>query len=244
MGWGGYKPYVSVAERKAKAKRKLSKMSNSSDFEPVEVEGRLIANTWWGKAWNTNLKSYADYSNRIGRGSSYVKNGMVIDLKINEGLVTSKVMGSGSNPYECIIKIKTISKKQWTDIKELTSSSFDSIQELLAGKFPKQLQETLLSRDTGLFPTPKEITFDCDCPDWADMCKHIAATLYGVGARLDSKPELIFSLRGVDMNELISATIAEHKSSLIDKASKVKTKRIMKIKDNPLGSMFDIDFKS
>jgi len=136
---------------------------------------------------------------------------MVIDLKITEGCIESMVMGSGSTPYKCSIKIKTLPKKQWADIKKLTSSSFDSVQSLLGGKFPKELQEVLSGK--GLFPAPREISFDCDCPDWADMCKHIAATLYAVGARLDNKPELLFSLRGVDMNELISDTIEDHKSS-------------------------------
>jgi len=247
MGWGGYAPYESVAEKKAKALKKIASMRKQkkyADIEPVAIEGRLVAKQWWGKAWCTNLESYADYSNRIGRGKSYVKNGMVIDLKIAEGKISSLVMGSGSTPYKCEISIKTLPKKQWAEIKKMTSSSFDSVQSLLGGKFPKELQEVLSGKGKGLFPAPREISFDCDCPDWADMCKHIAASLYAVGARLDHKPELLFSLRGVDMNELISDTIEEHKSSLIDKALKVKSKRIISIKDSPLGSMFDIDFKS
>jgi len=247
MSWGGYTPYVSVGEKKAKALKKIAQMRKQkkyADIEPVTIEGRLIAKNWWGKAWCKNLESYADYSNRIGRGKSYVKNGMVIDLKILEGRISSLVMGSGSKPYKCEISIKTLPKRKWSDIKKLTTSSFDSLQRLLGGKFPKELQVVLSDKGVGLFPAPREISFDCDCPDWADMCKHIAATLYAVGARLDHKPELLFSLRGVDMNELISDTIEDHKSSLIDKALKVKSKRVMKIKDNPLGSLFDIEFKS
>ncbi len=246
MSWG-YKPYERVGDKKARAQKKIASMRKQkkyADIEPVTIEGRSIAKNWWGKAWCTNLESYADYSNRIGRGSAYVKNGMVIDLEISEGTIRSLVMGSGSTPYECSISINTLPKKKWADIKKLTVSSFDSVQSLLDGKFPKELQNSLSDKGSGLFPAPREIKFDCDCPDWADMCKHIAATLYAVGARLDHKPELLFSLRGVDMNELISDTIADHKSSLIGKALKVKSKRIMKIKDNPLGSLFDIDFKS
>jgi len=56
----------------------------------------------------------------------------------------------------------------------------------------------------GLFPSPAEIKLSCSCPDWADMCKHVASALYGVGARLDQKPQLLFVLRGVDENELIA----------------------------------------
>lgn len=247
MSWGGYPKYVPVAQRKAKAEKKLAKMLKQKEYagiEPVIIEGKTIAKNWWGKSWCINLESYSDYSNRIGRGSAYVKNGMVIDLKISEGCIKSLVMGSGSSPYECLVKIDKLSKKQWGNIKTLTSSSFDSVQTLLSGKFPKELQEVLSSKGNGLFPAPREIHFDCDCPDWADMCKHIAATLYAVGARLDVKPELLFSLRGVEMSELISDSIDGHKSSLIDKALKAKSKRIIEIKDNALSSLFDIEFKS
>lgn len=247
MRYNKFPQYVSVAEKKARAQKKLEKMrmqKKYADIEPIIIEGRNIAQNWWGKAWNSNLEEYSDYSNRIGRGRSYVTNGMVIDLKISQGHIESMVLGSCSEPYRCLIEIKTLNSKNWLEIKKLTSTSFNSVQSLLAGEFPKELKDVLSGLGKGLFPSPKEIKFSCDCPDRADMCKHIAATLYAVGARLDHKPMLLFSLRGVDMNELISQTINDHKSSLIDKALKVKSKRILKIKDNPLGGMFDIEFKS
>ena len=50
----------------------------------------------------------------------------------------------------------------------------------------------------------REITFDRSCPDNALMCKHVAAVLYGVGARLDQQPELLFTLRQVDAADLLS----------------------------------------
>ena len=154
------------------------------------IEGTAIARTWWGKAWNKNLESYADYHNRIGRGRSYVRHGAVLDLQIGSGLVESLVQGSRSRPYSVTIRIKAMGKKNWEEIKTASQGKLDSLQELLAGKFPKGLGEIFTTQGKGLFPSPKEIDFDCSCPDWASMCKHVAATLYGIGARLDQDPEL------------------------------------------------------
>ncbi len=247
MSWGyGYPAYVTIAQKKANAQTKLIKLKQEKkygDIEPIIIEGNAITSTWWGKAWCKNLERYSDYANRIGRGRSYVKNGFIFDLKIHPGKIISLVQGSGSNPYKCEIKIEPISAGIWNNIKKLTESNFDSIQTLLHGKFPKELQEILSAEGKGIFPCPKEISFDCSCPDWADMCKHIAASLYGVGSKLDKFPELLFTLRGVNMNDLIGSTLQSHKNSIIEKASKVKSSRIIAIKNQPLSDMFGIDFK-
>ncbi len=247
MGWGYYSEYIPVAKRKEKAEQKIKQLQKSKkyqDIAPVVVEGRTITKSWWGKSWCRNLEQYSDYSNRIGRGKSYVRHGSVIDLKISKGKIESLVTGSRSTPYKCIINIETLSENHWDKIKECTLSEFDSLQALLSGKFPKEMQEILCSRETGLFPSPKQINFNCTCPDWASMCKHIAATLYGVGVRLDAKPELFFLMRGVEMQELVTETIGSHKISLIDRAQNAKSHRILSIGDSPLGSMFNIDFNS
>ncbi len=248
MSWGYYYPeYVSVAQKKANAQKKLVKLRKDKkyrDIEPIVIEGQSIAKTWWGKAWCSNLEKYSDYENRIGRGRSYVRHGFVFDLKIFSGKVTSLVQGSESMPYRCDIKFELLNSKNWDSIKDLTGSRFDSIEELLHGRFPKSLQEVFSDKGKGIFPASKEICFDCSCPDSANMCKHIAATLYAVGARFDNKPELLFTLRGVDLNELIGSTINSHKESVLSKAANAKSSRIINIKNDPLSKLFDIDFKS
>jgi uncharacterized Zn finger protein len=188
--------YVTVAEKRAKAAQSLKKLKKKKeDTRPVVIEGRAIATTWWGKAWNENLERYADYSNRIGRGRSYVRNGAVLDLKIRPGEVEALVQGSRSKPYEVIVKIEAISKEAWSRIKTASAGQLDSLQELMSGKFPKSLGALFIEGGKGLFPGPKEIKFSCSCPDWATMCKHVAAVLYGIGARLDEEPALFFTLR-------------------------------------------------
>jgi len=64
--------------------------------------------------------------------------------------------------------------------------------------------ERICRQGAGLFPKPSEIRFSCSCPDGASMCKHVAAVMYGVGSRLDSKPELLFRLRAVNENDLVA----------------------------------------
>jgi len=225
--WGYYPPYVTVAKKKAKAAKKLKQLKKKNpDIKPILLEGSRIAKTWWGKSWNSNLEEYADYSNRIGRGRSYVRHGAVLDLQINSGKVESLVQGTRSKPYSVSVKIKAVNKKIWKEIKSACEGRLDSMQELLAGKFPKALGETFTTQGNGLFPSPKEIDFSCSCPDWAYMCKHVAATLYGIGARLDEDPGLFFKLRKVKMKDLVTQAVEDKTRKLLKKAKK-KTSRVI-----------------
>lgn len=203
MSWYQYPPYVSVAERKAKAMKKIAKLNKAGKkLSPVTIEGRTIAKTFWGKAWCDNLESYSDYENRLPRGRSYVRNGAVLDLQISKGEIKAQIMGS--DHYHGHIKIAPLSPDAWQEIKTECSGKIESVIELLRGELSKSVMEVITRRDGGLFPKPAEIKLDCSCPDWAELCKHLAAVLYGVGARLDSQPELLFLLRGVDHTELIA----------------------------------------
>lgn len=229
--------YVSVSKRKEKAEKELNKLrKKSNDVNPVVIEGRKIAKTWWGSSWNKNLERYSDYNNRIGRGRSYVRNGAVVDLKINPTNVLAKVVGS--RLYNVSIRINPLKKSNWNKIIKDSEGNIDSLQELLEGNFPEVLRELFFKQDTGLFPVPKEINFACDCPDWAYMCKHIAAVLYGIGARLDDNPSLFFVLRDVNIEELISKAVLSKSEKLLRK-SKIKSNRVIKSAD--LDNMFGIE---
>jgi uncharacterized Zn finger protein len=198
-----WRPYVPVAVRRQQAAREMQKRRKSGRLvSPVVIEGRKIVETFWGQAWCENLESYSDFSNRMPRGRTYVRNGSVVDLQIAEGQVTAVV--SGSQLYDVSVKVTEVPKAQWASICRDCAGGIDSMVELLQGRFSKGVMERICKQKTGLFPAPAEIKLSCSCPDWASMCKHVAAALYGVGARLDEKPELLFRLRKVDEKELIT----------------------------------------
>jgi uncharacterized Zn finger protein len=201
--FGGWAPYVPVAARRRKAERELEKLrKKGAVVSPVKIEGRQIARTFWGKAWCDNLESYRDYENRLPRGRTYVRNGSVLDLQIAPREVTAMV--SGSMIYKVKVSIGDVTRAHWKTLCADCSGGIDSLVELLQGRFSKGVMERLCRQDAGLFPRPSEIRFTCSCADYASMCKHIAAVLYGVGARLDESPELLFRLRAVDETDLLS----------------------------------------
>lgn len=201
--YGGWAPYVPVAERRRKAERTLAKLRKSGPpAAPVTIIGRKIATTFWGTAWCDNLEGYGDYENRLPRGRTYVRNGAVVDLQIAQGKITAMV--SGSELYAVGITIKEAAKTHWRAICTDCAGGIDSLVELLQGRISKQVMQRLCRQENGLFPRPAEIRFTCSCPDHASMCKHVAAVLYGVGARLDQRPELLFRLRAVDEADLIA----------------------------------------
>ena len=203
MGYYSWGPYVSVAERRLKAEKAAAKARKSgANHSPIASYRGAIAKTFWGKAWCDNLEAYSDYSNRMPRGRTYVRNGSVIDLAITEGAVEGLVMGSSL--YKVEVKVQPVLTAQWQAIGKDCSGSIDSLVELLQGKLSTAVMQRICTPRTGLFPAPKEISFSCSCPDSASMCKHIAAVLYGVGARLDQKPELLFNLRKVNAKDLVN----------------------------------------
>ena len=156
MSYWRYPRYVSVAEKRAKAARKLKQLRKKNPaIQPIVLEGSTIAKTWWGKSWNLNLERYADYSNRIGRGRSYVRHGAVLDLRISAGQVNSLVQGSRSKPYEVTIKIKAITKKIWKNMKAACAGKLDSLPELLSGK-------PLFARSTRCLATISRERYDSD----------------------------------------------------------------------------------
>ncbi|WP_086074544.1 SWIM zinc finger family protein [Paenibacillus camerounensis] len=231
--------YVPVAEKKRRAAAAAAILQKKNPkVWPVVITGRSITTTWWGKAWCTNLESYADYSNRIDRGRSYVRHGSVIDLQIAGGKVEALVQGGSRKPYKVEVTISSLSSPTWQQIVEGCAGQISSLQELAGGEFPAGLSELFTTKGKGLFPSPKEIRFSCSCPDYAVMCKHVAAVLYGIGARFDQDSALLFELRNVKMDELISASLAKQSQDLMGKSGR-RGRRVLE--DGDLGSTFGIE---
>ena len=234
--FGGWAPYVPVAARRRKAEREMEKLrKKGAVLLPVKIEGRQIARTFWGKAWCDNLESYRDYENRLPRGRTYVRNGSVVDLQIVPREVTAIV--SGSKIYKVKVSIGNMGPARWKTLCTDCSGGIDSLVELLQGRFSKGVMERLCRQDIGLFPRPSEIRFTCSCSDYASMCKHIAAVLYGVGARLDESPVLLFRLRAVDETELLS----DLGSALPDTLTKRDTAQTLVGDD--LAALFGLDME-
>ncbi|HVC97014.1 MAG TPA: SWIM zinc finger family protein [Pirellulales bacterium] len=238
MYWGGWKPYVPVARRRAQAASFAAKQAKKEkrELRPVNIEGRKIARTFWGEAWCDNLERYSDFENRLPRGRTYVRNGSVIDLHIEPGRV--KAFVSGSDVYTVKVEIDRLKPADWKRIKAECSESIDSLLDLLAGRFSDGVMKRLTREKDGLFPHPKEIRMSCSCPDWAGLCKHIAAVLYGVAARLDEEPQLLFLLRDVDHGELVSQAVSGEnlKGALGGRGGALA--------GEDLGAMFGIDLDS
>ena len=210
------------AEQIAKLRKK------NPDIKPVVIDGKL-AKAWWAQAWNQNLESYADYSNRIGRGRSYVRSGAVLDLVIAPGEVQALVQGSRAKPYNITVMIEPLQKQRWREITQRCSRKIANLEELASGKFPTELMELFTNRGDGLFPSPKEIKFSCSCPDWASMCKHVAAVLYGIGARFDEDPTLFFLLRDIEFTELLKKSVEEKMNSMLKNAGKATARTMTNV---------------
>jgi uncharacterized Zn finger protein len=232
-----WRPYVPVAKRRQNAERELKRGGKSAaGLSPVVIKGKSIATTPWGKAWCANLERYSDYSNRLPRGRTYVRNGSVVDLSISEGQVNARV--AGSRLYTTQLQVAPLARARWKALVAACGGAIDSLVELLQGRFDAGVMERMCERERGMFPAPSELRFSCSCPDWAAMCKHVAAVMYGVGARLDVAPELLFLLRGVDAKDLLS-----HAGTALAPSGRVK-RPARRLESDALGEMFGIEIAS
>ena len=218
-------PQPTEEELKENAKNTRKKAAaKGQTLHPIVIKSRQIANSWWGKAWCQNLERYADFDTRLPRGRRYVRTGAVIDLQIKKGKIQARVQGTRKTPYKVEIRISPLSERR---IEEITGKCETRVETL----------KDVFLEDGGLFPEPREISFSCSCPDWAVMCKHVAASLYGVGARLDEEPLLFFSLRGVDTNKFVDVVISSRVESMLANVDK-PSDRI--IRDTRLEDLFGV----
>ncbi len=230
----GFPRYVPVAERRREAEKALKKLAGKGQAtSPVVIRGTRIATTFWGKAWCENLERYSDFSNRLPRGRTYVRNGSVLDLQVLPGKVVARV--SGTSLYQVEVAIALVPPARWRALCRECGGAVDSLVELLQGRFSRAVMERICRQGTGLFPAPSEIRMSCSCPDWATMCKHVAAVLYGIGARLDEQPELLFRLRQVDENDLV----AQAGTGLAGTAEVPASGRV--VQDENLSALFGVE---
>ncbi|HCS54932.1 SWIM zinc finger family protein [uncultured Rubinisphaera sp.] len=235
MSWDyGWQPYVSVGERKrqgyAEARRLIGK---GHQLKSITISGNKIAKTFWGEAWCKHLEKYSDFSNRLPRGRTYARNGSIAHLEITSGKITAMVCGS--ELYQVEISIEPLAQEIWKILCGECTTSVHSVLDLMRGKLPKNVIQSLTHPKTGMFPRNAEIELDCDCPDGANLCKHLAAVLYGVGNRLDQSPELLFLLRGVQQTDLISSSLNGRVDSLLG------NEEVASLDNSDLSEIFRID---
>jgi len=225
--------YVPVAERRKQADKEVAALRKKGrTISPVRIDGTKITRTFWGKAWCDNLESYSDYANRLPRGRTYARNGSVVHLDVAAGTIEALVRGS--EMYSVELGVKALARSRWSAVVDECAGQVTSLVELLEGKLSRGVMEIVTDKARGIFPSPGEITLKCSCPDWATMCKHVAAAMYGVGARLDDQPELLFRLRGVDPAQLIAKSMGRAAAKASRKAGKP-------LATGDLGSIFGIE---
>lgn len=232
-----YTPPTQAELRRRAEKGKKRSASSGKVMDPVIITGQQVADSWWGRAWCANLEKYADYQNRVGRGKSYVRAGAVIDLKLDGGIINARVQGSRKIPYKVEVKIDPLPEVRYQAVLKGLSNRIENLEAFLNGDFPIDMKSLITDPQIGLFPNPREIHFSCSCPDWASMCKHVAAVLYGIGSRLDRDCHLFFAMRGIEISDFIQRSV-EEKLGIMLKNADVKSSRI--IEDQSLKDLFGV----
>jgi uncharacterized Zn finger protein len=226
---------------KTKFRRKLIAFEKKNpDITPFKIDSNTLASNWWAKAWNAHLKSHNFNSLQLEKGKLYFRCEALADLKIRNNQITGTVLGSNIEPYYSKITINPITKTKWLKITKLYEGHLELFEKVLDHQFPKELSEVFTNKSLGLFPTTKEITFECSCPSRLNLCKHTAVVLFAFGAKIDLDPQILFELRGVDFLKFMATSINKERLNLLKKTRK-KNPKILE--DTNLSELFNIDIQ-
>lgn len=177
--------------------------------------------TWWGRLWIKGLEQLGDdYENRLPRGLKYAEEGHVSHFSVQPGEIQAKV--HGRKTYNVTLGLPALTSAQWEKALGRITQESRFVASLLAGEMPQGLDETFREAGASLYPrVPKELQTHCDCPDWANPCKHVAAVCFVMAEALDRDPWLLFDLRGKARGEVMQAL----QSALADAAEAAPKKR-------------------
>lgn len=164
-----------------------------------------FAEHWWAQRWIQALERVTD-AGRLRRGQSYARKGQVLAIDEKAGVIAARVQGSRPTPYKVTIALKPFSDAQWQMVIDGLAERAIFAAQLLAGEMPREIEEAFSAVGLSLFPErTDELTTNCTCPDWANPCKHVAATHYILGEQFDEDPFLLFRLRGRSQEQIIAA---------------------------------------
>lgn len=162
-----------------------------------------FAGNWWAKRWIAVLESF-HIGARLSRGKSYARQGQVLSIDVDCGMVVAEVQGSRAKPYRIVVTVKPLSREEWERVGERLASQALFAAQLLAGEMPQDIEKVFTEAGLSLFPNPaRDLGTQCSCPDWSNPCKHIAAVYYLLGEEFDRDPFLIFKLRGLEREQLV-----------------------------------------
>jgi uncharacterized Zn finger protein len=179
--------------------------------EPREARGGIKARSetgefgknWWAKRWIRAMERLVPAA-RLQRGQSYARSGQVLSLDEITGGISAKVQGSRARPYKVNITVSPLNDETWEKVLDVLSNQAIFAAQLLAGQMPSNIEEAFSAAGASLFPSQRgDLTSECSCPDWANPCKHIAATHYILGDRFDEDPFLLFRMRGRSQQEIL-----------------------------------------
>lgn len=175
-----------------------------------------FAKNWWAERWIKALEQITD-AGRLRRGRTYARKGQVLSIQEKKGAIEARVQGSRSTPYKVQIRLKPLSEKAWDDVIAALAERAIFTAQLLAGEMPQEIEEAFATAGVSLFPDrSSDLETSCSCPDWANPCKHVAATHYILGEQFDADPFLLFRLRGRNQEEIFAALRAQRTAEMVE----------------------------
>ena len=184
---------------------KPTKPKEAKDGIKARSQRGSFTNSWWAEQWIAALERLVD-SGRLTRGRRYARKGQVLSIVETKDGIAARVQGSRKTPYKISIQVAPLTDVQWDKVIDALSEQALFTAQLLAGEMPQEIEQDFSAAGVSLFPAKRgDLKTNCSCPDYANPCKHIAATHYILGERFDEDPFLLFRLRGRTQEQILQA---------------------------------------
>ena len=184
---------------------KPTKPKEAKDGIKARSQRGSFTKSWWAEQWIAALERLVD-SGRLSRGRKYARKGQVLSIEETKDGIAARVQGSRRTPYKITIQVAPLTEAQWDKVIDALSEQALFTAQLLAGEMPQEIEQAFSAAGVSLFPAKRgDLMTDCSCPDYANPCKHVAATHYILGERLDEDPFLLFRLRGRTQEQILQA---------------------------------------
>lgn len=163
--------------------------------------------TAWGQRFLQALEQGLE-PKRLARGRQYSASHRVPDWAWTGGHLRFSGKNRGTAYYgmnepirfEGHIEISPLPGCLWQAVIPELGNQAGFIARLLLNEIPDSLESHLQARGHSLIPGRygEDLQATCSCPETESPCRHVAAVLVALAARIDQTPLLLFELRGLN----------------------------------------------
>lgn len=163
--------------------------------------------TWWGSMWLSAITADTPrYAKEVMQGEALFRRGAVTDLQVAPGAVRARVTDRDTTTVTLNVDVLPVAN--WDTVARVVAEQLRFTAALLRRQFPAGLHQRLSDNGVDLFADAEQLTLVSESLG-AGVNRHTIAVHRALGLRMDRDPNVLFRLRGRDIDQLLAAVAAQ-----------------------------------